>query len=63
MSRLVPQKSLCGNWREKHLFTLAQSRQFHRFYQEQIVICETHIERLLQEFAPQACLGSSTTQD
>jgi transposase len=48
----VIEKSLCGNWREEHLFTLGQSRQFHRFYQEQIVICETNIERLLQEFAP-----------
>src|SRR5229473_3047657 len=48
----VIEKSLCGNWREEHLFTLGQSRQFHRFYQEQIVICETNIERLLQEFDP-----------
>jgi transposase len=48
----VIEKSLCGNWREEHLFTLGQSRQFHRFYQEQIVICETNIERLLQQFDP-----------
>ena len=48
----VIEKSWCGNWREEHLFTLGQSRQFYRFYQEQIVICETNIERLRQEFAP-----------
>src|SRR6202047_4958253 len=48
----VIEKSLCGNWREEHLFTLGQSRQFHRFYQGQIVICEANIERLLQQFDP-----------
>ena len=48
----VIEKSLRGNWREEHLFTLGQSRQFLRFYQEQIVICETNIERRLQQFKP-----------
>ena len=46
----VIEKSLCGNWRDEHLFTLEQSRKFHRFYQEQIAACEVNIERLLQQF-------------
>jgi hypothetical protein len=43
-------KSLMGNWRREHLFTLKQS--LYRTYQEQIVACDQEIESLLLQFAP-----------
>src|SRR5882762_2392678 len=43
-------KSLVGNWRSEHLFTLKQSRDLYRTYQQQIVACEEEIEKLLQQF-------------
>ncbi len=45
-------KSLEGNWRPEHLFTLAQSRDLYRIYQQQIVNCDLEIEKMLQEFEP-----------
>ena len=43
-------KSLEGNWRPEHLFTLGQSRDLYRIYQQQIVNCDLEIEKMLQEF-------------
>ena len=45
-------KSLVGNWRAEHLFTLKQSRDLYQAYQQQIVACEEEIEKLLQQFEP-----------
>lgn len=45
-------KSLVGNWQQEHLFTLQQSREFYRFYQQQIVKCDEQIEQLVCEFEP-----------
>jgi hypothetical protein len=45
-------KSLVGNWRGEHLFTLKQSRQMYRHYQEQIAACDEEIEKLLVAFQP-----------
>jgi hypothetical protein len=45
-------KSLVGNWRLEHLFTLKQSRELYRIYQQQIVACDLEIEKRLQEFEP-----------
>jgi hypothetical protein len=45
-------KSLVGNWRDEHLFTLKQSREMYRRYQEQMVACDQEIERMLGGFAP-----------
>jgi transposase len=45
-------KSLVGNWRAEHLFTLKQSREMYRHYQEQIVACDQQIESLLGGFDP-----------
>ena len=45
-------KSLVGNWREEHLFTLKQSRQMYQHYQEQIAACDEEIEKLLVAFQP-----------
>jgi len=33
-------KSLVGNWRLEHLFTLRQSRELYRTYQQRIVECD-----------------------
>jgi hypothetical protein len=46
------QKSLEGNWRREHLFTLVQSRDLYRIYQQQIVNCDLEIEKMLREFEP-----------
>jgi transposase len=45
-------KSLEGNWRPEHLFTLRQSRDLYRIYQQQIVNCDLEIEKMLQQFEP-----------
>jgi hypothetical protein len=45
-------KSLEGNWRPEHLFTLGQSRDLYRIYQQQIVNCDLEIEKMLQAFEP-----------
>jgi len=45
-------KSLVGNWRPEHLFTLKQSRQMYGHYQEQISACDKEIEKLLVAFQP-----------
>lgn len=44
--------SLVGTWREEHLFTLQQSRQLYRTYQEQIAACDAEIEKLAVQIAP-----------
>src|SRR5262249_53384297 len=45
-------KSLEGNWRPEHLFTLKQSRNSYRHYQAQIAVCEEEIEKRLVAFQP-----------
>jgi transposase len=45
-------KSLVGNWRPEHLFTLKQSRETYQHYKEQIATCEEEIEKLLVAFPP-----------
>ena len=45
-------KSLAGNWRSEHLFTLKQSRQMYQHYQEQIAACDREIEKLVVAFEP-----------
>jgi transposase len=42
-------KSLVGDWRREHLFTLKQSRDFYRFYQQQIEQCDRELQQLLVE--------------
>ena len=46
------EKSLLGNWRPEHLFTLGQSLQAYRFYLVQIASAEQQIESLLGQFTP-----------
>ncbi len=45
-------KSLVGNWRPEHLFTLKQSRELYRTYQQLIVGCDLEIETMLRSFEP-----------
>ena len=45
-------KSLEGNWRPEHVFTLKQSRNSYRHYQEQIAVCDKEIEKRLVAFQP-----------
>jgi hypothetical protein len=45
-------KSLVGNWRAEHLFTLRQSRELYRIYQQQIVECDVQVETMLGKFEP-----------
>ena len=47
-------KSLVGNWKPEHLFTLRQSRELFRTYQEQVVKCDREIEQRLGDFKPWA---------
>ena len=39
-SEEIVQKSLVGNWKREHLFTLKQSRQIYQQYQESIAACD-----------------------
>ena len=43
-------KSLVGNWRGEHLFTLRQSRTSYQHYVEQINACDEEIEKLVKGF-------------
>jgi transposase len=43
-------KSLVGDFRAEHLFTLRQALSAYRHYQQLISECDQEIERLLQEF-------------
>jgi len=41
-------KSVEGNWRSEHLFTLAQSYEMNKVYLQKIAACDTAIEERLQ---------------
>jgi transposase len=43
-------KSLVGNYRPEHLFTLKQALDAYRHYQQLLAECDQEIERLLSEF-------------
>jgi transposase len=51
-SEEIIRKSLVGNWRAEHLFTLQQSLESYRHYYNQIAACDAQIEKLLVAFAP-----------
>ena len=44
-------KSLEGNWREEHLFTLGSSYELLKFFKGQIASCDGQIEGYLEKFA------------
>ena len=64
-SREVIAKSLQGDWREEHLFTLRQSYQLWQEHQQLITACDQQIESMLQKFDTRAekdaALGPATT--
>jgi transposase len=41
-------KSLQGNWRQEQLFLLAQCYKMHQFTEQQISICDSRVETVLQ---------------
>jgi transposase len=43
------EKSLAGNWRSEHLFSLKQGLTFYDFIKTQMLLCEGEIEGVLQE--------------
>jgi len=43
-------KSLIGDWKEEHLFTLRQARQTYAHYQQMVAECDLQIARLLSAF-------------
>jgi transposase len=43
-------KSLEGNWRAEHLFTLGESYKMYLIYKDQIVACDQEIEKQLQQY-------------
>lgn len=43
-------KSLQGNWRAEHLFTLGQSYRLYHIYREHIAACDKEIEKHLQHY-------------
>ena len=47
-------KSLVGDYRPEHLFTLRQSVALYREYQKKIVACETEMQRLMKHFETKA---------
>jgi transposase len=44
------QKSLQGNWREEHLFTLEQNYELYKTYKQRLGVCDLQIERQLQQY-------------
>ena len=51
-SEAVIAKSLVGDYRPEHLFTLRQSVDAYRNYQKLVADCDREIRRLLEEFQP-----------
>ena len=49
-SRDIIAKSLRGDWREEHLFTLRQSFQLWQVHQELITACDHQMESMLAQF-------------
>jgi transposase len=54
-SKSVIAKSLVGDYRREHLFTLKQSLQCYRQYQQLIDDCDAEIRALLAEFESKDC--------
>lgn len=43
-------KSLQGNWRNEHLFTLEQNYELYKTYRQRIEVCDLQIEKQLQQY-------------
>jgi transposase len=51
--------ALTGDWRQEHLFTLAQALESYDFYHHQIADCDQQIERYMQTLPSQTNLEKS----
>ncbi len=49
-SETIIAKALEGNWRSEHVFALRQAVELYDFYKQQIIACETEIQRHLESF-------------
>jgi len=58
-SRDVIAKSLCGDWRPEHLFTLEQTHALWQQHQTLIAACDTQIETMLQAFDSKVEAGAA----
>jgi transposase len=54
-------RSLQGDWRPEHLFTLRQALDAYRYYQHLLAECDAEMERLLLEFSSQMDADSQDT--
>lgn len=50
-SEEIIEKSLQGNYREEHLFTLKQAYEFYEFYQKKVVECDEKIKKNFKAYA------------
>lgn len=48
--REIIKKSLQGNWRTEHLFTLSQSYDLYQYYKKRIEVCDQQIEEQLRNY-------------
>jgi len=56
-------KSLVGDYRGEHLFTLRQSVTAYRHYQQLLAACDVEMERLLEEFSDRTGPGTPALQE
>lgn len=62
-SEAVIAKSLVGDYRHEHLFTLKQSLEAYRSYQKMIEDCDREIRQHLEEFQPPAAPPTPPTTE
>jgi transposase len=62
-ARQTVAKSLVGDYRPEHLFSLQQALENYRHFQNQIAACDQHIERMLARFDSQEqCAEAPSTK-
>lgn len=61
-SEAVIAKSLVGDYRHEHLFTLKQSLEAYRSYHKMIDACDCEIRRQLEEFQPPTTPAAPTSE-
>jgi transposase len=55
-------KSLEGNWRSEHLFTLRENFTMYLYYKQRIAICDAEIEQHLKQYEAKANEGEISTK-
>lgn len=46
----IIEKSVCGNYKEEHIFSLKQAVELYDFYCDKISACDIEIEKILSKF-------------